>query len=192
MTRLILASSSPYRRELLQRLKLNFECMSPDIDETQQPDEAPGDYVQRLAVEKAAKISQRHPDSLIIGSDQCSVNDGLILGKPRDRADAMAQLNAASGKQLVFMTAVSLQHAASGWQTQWLDQFFVSFRQLSQEEIERYVDREEPYNCAGSFKSEQLGIALCHSMQGDDPTALVGLPLIKLAQALREFGFQVP
>lgn len=192
MTRLILASSSPYRRELLQKLRLDFESISPDIDESSRENEQPGDYVQRLAVEKAAEIGRIHPQSLIIGSDQCSVNQGNILGKPEDREHAIEQLVAASGNTVEFLTGVSIQHPDSGWHREWIDSFKVNFRKLELEEIERYLDVEQPFNCAGSFKSEQLGISLCESMQGSDPSALIGLPLIKLAQTLREFGLQVP
>jgi len=192
MTRLILASSSPYRRELLQKLQLDFESISPDIDESRRENELPGDYVQRLAVEKANEIARIHPQGLIIGSDQCSVNHGKILGKPKDRDHAVEQLVAASGNTVEFLTGVSVQHPDSGWHREWIDSFRVNFRVLGLDEIERYLDAEQPFNCAGSFKSEQLGISLCESMQGDDPSALIGLPLIKLAQSLREFGLQVP
>ena len=192
MTRLILASSSPYRRELLQKLHLDFESISPDIDESSRKNEQPGDYVQRLAIEKAAEIGRTHPQGIIIGSDQCSVNRGNILGKPKDRDHAVEQLSAASGNTVEFLTGVSIQHIESGWHREWIDSFKVNFRTLEREEIERYLDIEQPFNCAGSFKSEQLGISLCESMQGDDPSALIGLPLIKLAQALREFGIQIP
>ena len=192
MTRLILASSSRYRRELLQKLQLEFECISPDIDESHRSNEAADEYVQRLAVEKAAKIGQQHSQALIIGSDQCSVNGEQILGKPKDHQHAVEQLRAASGRAIHFHTAVSIQHPESGWQRDWTNTFAVNFRILSNEEIERYLKAEQPYDCAGSFKSEQLGIALCESMQGNDPTALIGLPLIKVAQSLREFGLQIP
>ncbi len=192
MTRLILASSSPYRRELLQRLQLDFECISPNIDESRQENEQAEHYVQRLAIEKAAEIGRQCPEALIIGSDQCSLNDGKILGKPKDRDHAIEQLCAASGKTIEFLTGVSIQHPQSGWQQDWLDIFEVTFRKLSQDEIERYLDTEQPFNCAGSFKSEHLGIALCEAMRGDDPTALIGLPLIKVAQSLRVFGLHVP
>ena len=192
MTRLILASSSPYRKELLERLNIEFECISPDIDESSLENEQPGDYVQRLAIEKAAEIGNTHTDSLIIGSDQCCVNNNIILGKPKDRDNAIEQLSAASGKSIEFLTGVSIQHPQSGWHREWMDIFTVKFRQLSLPEIERYLDTEQPFNCAGSFKSEKLGISLCQSMHGDDPTALIGLPLINVAQCLREFGLQVP
>ncbi len=192
MTRLILASSSPYRKELLERLHVEFECISPDIDEASLENEQPRAYVQRLAIEKAAKIGKTQVDSLIIGSDQCCVNNNIILGKPKDRDNAIEQLNAASGKYIEFLTGVSIQHPQSGWHREWMDRFTVEFRELSLAEIERYLDTEQPFNCAGSFKSEKLGISLCKSMRGDDPTALIGLPLIRVAQCLREFGLQVP
>lgn len=192
MTRLILASSSPYRKELLERLHIEFECISPDIDESSLENEQPGAYVQRLAIEKAAEIGNAHAKSLIIGSDQCCVNNNIILGKPKDRDNAIEQLSAASGKSIEFLTGVSIQHPDSGWHREWMDTFTVEFRQLSLVEIERYLDAEQPFNCAGSFKSEKLGISLCESMRGDDPTALIGLPLIKVAQCLREYGLQVP
>ncbi len=192
MTRLILASSSPYRKELLERLGLKFECISPDIDESSLENEQPGAYVQRLAQEKAAEIGKTHADGLIIGSDQCCVNNNRILGKPKDRDHAIEQLSAASGKRIEFLTGVSIQHPETDWHRVWMNTFTVEFRELSLAEIERYLDTEKPFNCAGSFKSEKLGISLCESMQGDDPTALIGLPLISVAQSLREFGLDVP
>jgi septum formation protein len=192
MTRLILASSSPYRKELLERLHIEFECISPDIDESSLENEQPGAYVQRLAIEKAAEIGKTRADTLIIGSDQCCVNSNIILGKPKDRDHAIEQLSAASGKSIEFLTGVSIQHPESGWHQKWVDTFTVEFRRLSLTEIERYLDTEQPFNCAGSFKSEKLGISLCQSMRGDDPTALIGLPLMKVAQCLREYGIQVP
>jgi septum formation protein len=192
MTRLILASSSPFRKELLERLHIDFECISPEIDESSLENEQPGAYVQRLAIEKATEISGTHKDCLIIASDQCCVNNNIILGKPKNRDNAIEQLSAASGKSIEFLTGVSIQHPESGWHREWMDTFTVEFRQLSLAEIERYLDIEQPFNCAGSFKSEKLGISLCQSMRGDDPTALIGLPLIRVAQCLREFGLQVP
>jgi MAF protein len=192
MTRLILASSSPYRKELLERLNLEFECISPDIDESSLENEQSDAYVQRLAIEKAAEIGKTHSDNLIIGSDQCCVNNNIILGKPKDRDNAIEQLIAASGKSIEFLTGVSIQHPESGWHREWMDTFTVEFRHLSLAEIERYLDTEQPFNCAGSFKSEKLGISLCQSMRGNDPTALIGLPLIRVAHCLREFGLQVP
>ena len=192
MSQLILASSSPYRRELLSRLAISFECISPNVDESRLENELPDAYVQRLAKAKAIKIGQDHPDCLIIGSDQCSVNAGKILGKPKDRDHAIQQLQMASGNSIEFLTGVCIHHPESNWTQEWTDSIVVDFRKLSQKEIERYLDKEEPYNCAGSFKSEQLGISLCKAMRGDDPTALIGLPLIKVAQYLRDFGLDVP
>ncbi len=192
MSRLILASSSPYRRNLLRKLGVDFDSIAPDIDETRHENELATNYVERLASEKAAKIGQEYPQALIIGSDQCCVNGGIILGKPYDREHAIEQLKAASGRSIEFLTGVSMQHIESNWQQHWVDSFKVNFRALQPDEIERYLDAEQPYDCAGSFKSEQLGIALCESMQGDDPSALIGLPLIKVAHALRRFGFNVP
>ena len=192
MTQLILASSSPYRQKLLSRLAVSFECISPDIDESLREDESPEAYVKRLAKAKAEKVGTLHPQSIIIGSDQCSVNQGEILGKPKDHADAIAQLQRASGQSIEFLTGVCIHHHQSERTITWMDTFVVEFRNLSSEEIERYLEVEAPYNCAGSFKSEQLGIALCKAMHGQDPTALIGLPLIKVAQHLRDFGIRIP
>lgn len=192
MSQLILASSSPYRKELLSRFAIPFECISPDVDESQIENEPPELYVSRLAKVKAQKIGQDHPEKLIIGSDQCCVNAGIILGKPKDRDNAIDQLLNASGNTINFLTAVCIYHPQSKWIQEWTDAFSVEFRDLTQEEIERYLDAEEPYNCAGSFKSERLGVTLCKSMQGDDPTTLIGLPLIKVAQSLRDFGLNLP
>lgn len=192
MTQLILASSSPYRRELLARLAVAFECISPDIDESSGAHESPDVYVMRLAKAKAEKVGERHPNSIIIGSDQCSVNQGEILGKPKSHSDAITQLQQASGQSIEFLTGVCIHHQQSGRTIAWIDTFIVEFRELTLEEIERYLEIEAPYNCAGSFKSERLGIALCKAMHGEDPTALIGLPLIKVAQHLRDFGIKIP
>ena len=192
MVQLILASSSSYRKELLSRLAISFECISPNVDESRLENELPEPYVQRLAKAKAMKIGQDHPDCLIIGSDQCSLRSGEILGKPNDRDHAIQQLQKASGNSIEFLTGVCIHHLESNWTQEWVDTFVVEFRNLTQEEIERYLDTEEPYDCAGSFKSERLGISLCKTMRGDDPTALIGLPLIKVAQCLRDFGVNVP
>lgn len=192
MTQLILASSSPYRKELVARLGIPFDCISPDIDEARLENESPADYVQRLARTKAMKVADQYPDSIVIGSDQCSVNQGEILGKPNDHAHAVAQLQNASGKSIEFVTGVCVHHQPSERTIVWVDTFTVKFRELSREEIERYLEIEAPYNCAGSFKSESLGIALCDSMHGDDPTALIGLPLIRVAQCLRDLGMNIP
>ena len=192
MTQLILASSSPYRKALLERLGIAFACMAPKIDESQRNHEPPQAYVQRLASEKASKIGLQHSDCLIIGADQCAVNNGQILGQPKHHHHAVEQLRAASGKTVAFMTGVCILHSQSAWQRQWVESFYVDFRQLTLEEIERYLAAEQPFNCAGSFRSEGLGISLCSAMRGNDPTALIGLPLIKVAQCLREFGLYIP
>lgn len=192
MAQLVLASSSPYRRELLARLAVPFECLAPEVDEALLADEAPNAYVQRLAEAKAKKIAAQHLDRIVIGSDQCAVNRGQILGKPKDREHAIKQLQQASGQSIEFVTGVCIHHQMTSKTITWVDIFTVVFRDLSRQEIERYLDLEAPYNCAGSFKSEQLGISLCQSMHGDDPTALIGLPLIKVAQHLREMGINIP
>ena len=192
MTQLILASGSPYRKELLARLAIPFECIPPDVDESPLENEQPRSYVQRLAKAKAETIGHDHTDCLIIGSDQCSVNEGSILGKPKDRHHAIQQLTSVSGNSIEFLTGVCIYHPQSNWRQEWINTFVVEFRELTQQEIERYLDIEQPYNCAGSFKSERLGISLCSAMHGDDPTALIGLPLIKVTQCLRDFGLNVP
>ena len=190
--RLILASRSPYRRELLARLRLEFECMPANIDESRRGNELPKEYVRRLAQEKATKIADAQPQALVIGSDQCAVVDGTIVGKPNDRAGAIQQLQAASGSEIIFLTGVCLMHVRSGWNQHWVEPFTVGFRELSLEEIEQYIDAEQPLDCAGSFKSEGYGITLCRYLRGDDPSALIGLPLIRLSQYLREFGVSLP
>ena len=192
MNKIILASSSPYRKELLSRLGLDFTCHSPDIDETVHLEEVPDDYVLRMSSEKAAKIAEIHEKSLIIASDQASICEQSILGKPGNHVNAIKQLQYISGKQVVFSTAVTLLDTEKNQATSWIDHFTVVFRTLEITEIERYLLADKPYDCAGSFKSEKLGVALCDSMRGDDPTALIGLPLISLAKHLREFGYSIP
>lgn len=191
MRPLILASSSPYRQDLLARLGLPFESHSPDVDETVLPDESPDEMVSRLARAKAEAVAQAHPDALIIGSDQCAELDGRILGKPGDHANAVAQLRAASGREVVFHTGLCLLDAYTGRARVATVPFRVRFRTLESSMIEDYLARERPYDCAGSFKSEGLGVALFEAMAGDDPSALVGLPLITLVSMLREEGVTV-
>lgn len=191
-TRLILASRSRYRQALLIRLGLKFDSQPADIDESRHKLELPKDYVRRLAQEKAAKIAESEPDALVIGSDQCAVVDGEIVGKPGDRETAISQLSAASGSEITFLTGLCVAHVASGWSQHCIESFAVGFRDLNSAEIERYVDAEQPFDCAGSFKSEGYGISLCRYMRGDDPTALIGLPLIRVSQFLREFGIPLP
>lgn len=189
---IILASSSPYRRELLARLGIEFQCISPNIDESQQKQEAPRDYVLRLAEAKARAIAQQYHDHIVIGSDQCAVVDGVITGKPGTNQMAKTQLRQASDKQIEFLTGVCVLQQSSNQIQTFLEPFAVKFRALSDTEIERYIKVEQPLDCAGSFKSEGLGIALAKAMVGEDPTALIGLPLIKLSQVLREFNVLIP
>ncbi|MDG0995786.1 MAG: Maf family protein [Gammaproteobacteria bacterium] len=191
-TPIVLASSSRYRKELLERLNLPFACQSPDIDESQLHHEAADTYVKRLANGKANALAEIYPNHLIIGSDQCSVVDKRIVGKPGTREAAIAQLEASSGKTLTFLTGLAVINPASGWQRTAINRFEVEFRDLSRDEIERYIDAEQPLDCAGSFKSERLGISLTRAMRGDDPSALVGLPLIQLSSFLREYGVNCP
>jgi len=190
--KLVLGSSSPFRRELLARLGIPFVTESPDINEDALPSETPEDLVLRLAEEKARAAGQNHPDSLVIGSDQVACLDGRILGKPGNRANAIIQLQQSAGKRLTFYTGLCLFNTASNQEQIACESFHVHFRQLSNEQIERYVDREQPFNCAGSFKSEGLGIALFDRLEGDDPNALIGLPLIRLIDMLAEEGVEIP
>jgi septum formation protein len=189
--RLILASSSAYRRELLSRLRLAFEAIAPDIDETPQPGEAPEQTALRLARDKAAAIAAMHPGALVIGSDQVATLDGEQIGKPGDHARALAQLQKMRGRQVVFHTALCLWDgrpgAASPVQVQNV-QAFVTFRDLPDHELDAYLRIEQPYDCAGSAKNEGLGIAILERIDSSDPTALTGLPLIALTGMLRRAG----
>jgi len=164
----------------------------PDVSETAFEDESPKDLALRLSIAKAQNITKKYPSGLIIGSDQTLDCEGVILGKPRNEEKAIMQLTKMSGKTLTFYTGLCVINAETMSSEQDVIKYEVVFRKLTEAEIERYVSHEKPIDCAGSFKSEQLGISLCESMQGDDPSALIGLPLIKLAQSLREFGLQVP
>jgi septum formation protein len=189
---LILGSTSPYRRELLARLRLPFEVASPQVDETPRPGEMPVDLARRLALAKAQAVAQRYPDSIVIGSDQVADLDGEPLGKPGDHERAAQQLRRMSGRTAVFQTAVAVVCSDMGFVQQDLAPVRVEFRRLTDEEIERYLRAEQPYDCAGSAKSEGLGIALLEVIHSDDPTALVGLPLIRTCRMLRAAGLQVP
>lgn len=188
---LILASSSPYRREVLSRLGVEFGSISPDIDESRRDGESPGELVRRLAEEKAAAISATHPKALIIGSDQVATLGNHILGKPGNHEQAVKQLKMASGKRVTFLTGLCLLNSESGRSQVSCEAFHVEFRDLTDEEIEQYLKKEKPYNCAGSFKSEGLGICLFKRLQGDDPASLIGLPLIQLVDMLRNEGLDV-
>jgi len=181
---LILASSSNYRKELLQRLHLPFECFSPDIDETPFPDETAEQLVKRLSLQKAHKVAETFPDALIIGSDQAAVLEGRIQGKPGSAKKALAQLRNANGKTLQFMTGLCLFNSRTGNHQLDMVPFEVQFRTLSDEALKHYIELDMPLDCAGSFKWEQLGIALFSAMSGNDVTSLQGLPLIRLIDML--------
>lgn len=181
---LILASSSPYRKELLQRLFLDFEVFSPDIDESQLTNERPEQTALRLAQLKAKKIAETHPDAIIIGCDQVATLDGMQLGKPGNHENAIKQLRMMRGKQVTFHSALCLYNAQTQHMQAEVVPYIVEFRNLSDMQIDRYLSIEKPYNCAGSAKSEGLGIALISAMHGEDPNALIGLPLIKLITML--------
>ncbi len=188
---LVLASSSPSRRELLERLALTFVTDSPDIDEAPWPGESAIDLVKRLSIEKARVVGDRHPKSLVIGSDQVVVMDDDILGKPGGFTANVAQLSRASGRRVEFRTGLCLLNTQTGRMQTEVERFAVTFRALGTKQIESYVRKERPYNCAGGFKSEGLGIALFESMHGKDPSALVGLPLVTLVAMLAIEGVDV-
>ncbi|MGE8495975.1 MAG: Maf family protein [Pseudomonas sp.] len=192
MQPLLLASSSPYRRELLGRLRLPFTWSSPDIDESRLPGEHPGDMVQRLARSKAEALAAAHPDHLIIGSDQVAVLGDEVLGKPHTFERAHAQLLAASGKSVTFLNGLALLDTRSGRCQVECIPFTVHFRDLSSAQISRYLEADQPYDCAGSFKAEGLGISLFHRMEGDDTNSLIGLPLIRLVNMLHATGIELP
>jgi septum formation protein len=185
---LILGSTSRYRRELLQRLRLSFDVVAPKVDETQRPGESPAALAARLALAKARAVAAREPDSIVIGSDQVAELDGRALGKPGTHERATEQLRAMRSQAVVFHTAVAVVRADVGFERCESAPVTVRFRDLSDAEIERYLRTEQPYDCAGSAKCETLGIALTESITSDDPTALVGLPLIRTSALLRAAG----
>lgn len=185
---LILGSTSPYRRELLSRLGIPFSVESPHVDETPMPGEVPAALAIRLALSKAQAVAQRFPDCVVIGSDQVADLNGLALGKPGTHDRAVAQLRQMRGQTVIFQTAVAVVCLQAGFSQQALAAVKVKFRQLDDDEIENYLHIERPYDCAGSAKSEGLGIALLEAIESDDPTALVGLPLIRTARMLRAAG----
>jgi MAF protein len=189
---LVLASTSPFRRELLQRLGISFETLAPDVDETRREGESPDVLVQRLSEAKARAGTSQYPDALIIGSDQVAVCGDEVLGKPGNHETACAQLRRLAGQQVSFLTGLCLYDAASDHALVDLIPYQVIFRQLTDQQIDRYLKSEQPYNCAGSFKSEGLGISLFESMQGEDPNALIGLPLIRLTSWLNRSGIDIP
>lgn len=194
---LILASTSPYRRALLERLRLPFACVAPGIDENRRPGEPPRELAMRLALAKAQHVATQHPSAWVIGSDQVAVlgapaTDAEILGKPGTPAKCIAQLHASSGRQLAFLTAVAVVRGIDARQYTFVDTTCVQFRQLDAATIERYVALEAPLDCAGGVKSEGLGVSLFEWVESRDPSGLIGLPLIQLAAVLREVGYRLP
>src|ERR1017187_6308249 len=188
---IVLASTSKYRCELLSRLGLPFEVASPGVDEIPLPNEAPQNTARRLAEAKARAVAARFPQAILIGSDQVAVLDGMTLGKPGNHANAVRQLKAVRGKEVVFHTALCLCNAASGRAETRVVPYYVRFREYSDTQIERYLLREQPYDCSGSARCECLGIVLIAQMRGNDPNALIGLPLIALTEILAAQGVSV-
>ena len=188
---LVLGSTSPYRADLLSRLKLAFTVVAPDVDESARPGELPHELARRLALAKARTVADRFPDAVVIGSDQVADLDGESLGKPGNHDRATDQLRRMRGRTVVFQTAVAVVCAATGFEQTDLAPVKVKFRQLDDAEIEAYLRAEQPYDCAGSARSEGLGITLLDSIDSDDPTALVGLPLIRTCRMLRAAGVKV-
>lgn len=189
MTRtLILGSTSPYRCELLKRLKIPFLTAAPDIDETRLMGESARDMVKRLSLAKARKVAEQYPDALVIGSDQCAVLHDTVIGKPGSHDNAVRQLQQSSGQTVTFLTGLCLYNSGDGSYQLDVVPFAVDFRELTDTEIEAYLRKDQPYQCAGSFRSESLGITLFKRMRGDDPSALMGLPLIRLGEMLKQVG----
>jgi septum formation protein len=188
---LVLASSSRFRRALLERLGIPFEAISPNVDETPNAGEAPAVLAQRLALAKARAIAPHRPAALIIASDQVAVYGDAIVGKPRDHVDATRQLRHASGRKVVLYTALVLLNAATGRVQSEVIPFGIQFRPLTEAQIENYLRKEQPYDCTGSVKSEGLGIALLERFEGDDPNTLIGLPLIRLIRMLENEGVTI-
>jgi MAF protein len=192
MQPLVLGSTSPFRKALLDKLGLPFITDAPNTDETRRPGETPDRLVRRLAEDKARDVASRFPDALVIGSDQVACVGDEILGKPGNRENAIAQLSAASGKAVTFYTGLCLYNTANDQLQVAVEPFVVHFRVLDAAQIERYIDHEQQFNCAGSFKSEGLGITLFAALEGRDPNALVGLPLIRLVEMLDRQGVSLP
>jgi septum formation protein len=189
--KLILASSSPFRRELLSRLMIPFEVVVPDVDETPRQHESPQALVERLAILKAQTVASKHADALVIGSDQVAVHNGEIVGKPLTHERAVDQLKSASGKTVLLYTGLALVNSTSGRVQSEVVPFGVTFRALTELQIETYLRKEQPYHCAGSVKSEGLGVALLERFEGEDPATLIGLPLIRLIRMLENEGLAV-
>ena len=194
-TQIILASSSQTRKDLMNRLRLDYLCISPDIDESPQGENHADDLAKRLAFDKAQVISQAHPNAIVIGSDQVAWREHApqdFIGKPLTVENAIAQLQLNSGKNVFFSTALSVQHLASGFEQTLVEHYHVKFRGLTLDEIQRYVELDDPLHCAGSFKCESLGITLFEQMIGKDQTTLMGMPMIQLCGILRKLGILLP
>jgi len=191
MKTLVLGSTSPFRKTILEKLNLPFECAKPNIDETALLNETPQALVERLAIEKAQAVANEFPNALIIGSDQVAVCDGEILGKPHNFDNGVKQLTKFSNKAVTFYTGLCVLDSENNSVKSLIEPFNVHFNPLTQTEIESYLHAEQPYNCAGSFKSEGLGICLFKKLEGDDPNTLIGLPLIKLVSLLKAQGLDV-
>ncbi|ENU24697.1 maf-like protein [Acinetobacter proteolyticus] len=192
---LILASSSQTRKDLLDRLRLDYHCISPDIDESADGELHADDLAKRLAYEKARVIAEQHPNAIVIGSDQVAWREHApydFIGKPLSVENAIQQLQTNSGQTVFFSTALSVQHLQSGFEHTLVEHYQVKFRQLTLAEIERYIEIDQPLHCAGSFKCESLGVSLFEKMMGDDQTTLMGLPMIQLCKILRQFGISAP
>jgi len=188
---LVLASTSPFRRDILEKLGVPFDCHAPEVDETPHAGESPSQLVERLSIAKAQAVAAHLKEGLVIGSDQVAVIDNDILGKPGNHENAVMQLERAAGKTVTFLTGLALVNATTGSIQAEVVPFKVVFRKLTREQIENYLNAEQPYNCAGSFKSEGLGIALFERLDGDDPNTLIGLPLIRLIHMLEKEGMTV-
>ena len=191
MKKLVLGSTSPFRKEILAKLNIPFVCAKPNIDESAFDNESPVELVERLAIEKAKAVAGEFPDALIIGSDQVAMCDGEILGKPHNFENAVKQLEKFSNKTVVFYTGLCVYDSGLDYTTAVIEPFLVHFNPLSLSDIENYLHAEQPYNCAGSFKSEGLGICLFKKLEGDDPNTLIGLPLIKLVELLKQHDVNV-
>lgn len=192
---LILASSSQTRKDLMDRLRLDYRCISPDIDESAMGELHADDLAKRLAFQKARVIAEQNPNAIVIGSDQVAWREHApydFIGKPLSVENAIQQLQENSGKIVFFSTALSVQHLQSGFETTLVEHYQVKFRQLTLAEIERYIEIDQPLHCAGSFKCESLGISLFEKMVGDDQTTLMGLPMIQLCKILRAFQLKIP
>jgi septum formation protein len=189
---IVLASSSPYRRQLLERLRLPFDVEAPDVDEAGHPGETPLQQAQRLALLKASSVSARRPEAIVIGSDQVAALDGVAIGKPLDHPNALRQLLQMQGRSVLFHTALAVVRRADAHSELDCVDTLVRFRRLTREALEAYLRIEQPYDCAGSAKIESLGICLVESVQSDDPSALIGLPLIRLTSMLAGCGVALP